>query len=532
MERVMRRCAFALWAFGSIWTLASGAAQKSIVGYGWEFLETTTEDVHRNRAKFAATGLDGVILPVDGKRKDGRMVRGRDLMATVRFNAADFAATVPLLRDVTASEGLRESMALTWLIPPKRLAWDDDAAWKLVAHNMAVIARVAKKGGLKGLAIDHEDYYRARQFNFYPSDPLGTWELARKRGRQVFGAAFTEMPEAKVLSFWMFSDSGFLWRAFLNGMLDVLPPTAKFVEGTEDYGYQASAESDGFRRDVWFQARELRDDVVVPENRVKYDAGLSVSFGMYLDCYINKENSAYYFPPLNGSRVARLENNFAGAAHYSDDLIWVYGEKGTFIDWDRKNHPKLQYPTWESQLPGLSRALRIASGDGSAIDAEVASGALTNLIANADCDPVPGKDVPFGFWSRHGVWKGVFVHEPNEGHAKLGALKLAGEGCYCLSGGGLVPGEFVYVRAWVKGGAGSLGYDWQGGRKRYFFIDRGGFFPTGRTENGWREIFAHLRVPKGMDRIHINLRGLSPTPEHPLFFDDIGIFVKARCERK
>ena len=511
-----------------ILAVCADASPKSVIGYGWEFLAVTTEDVHRNRAKFAETGLDGVILPVDGKTADDALVRGRYLMTTNRFADADFAATVPLLREVTASAGLKESYAFTMLIPSKRVAWDDDAAWEAFAHNMAVVARTAKAGGLKGVVIDHEDYNKARQFNQYPTDPSGTWELARRRGRQVFGGLFAEMPEAKVLGFWMFSDSGVLWKAFLTGMLDVLPPTAKFVDGNENYGYQANAATDEFRRDVWYQVRQLRA-YAAPENRVKYDTGLSVSFGMYLDSYVNEENPSYYFPPLGGSRVARLEDNFATAMRYADDLVWVYGEKGTFIDWDRKDDPKLQRPTWESRLPGLRRALRIAAGDGSAIDAEIASGALTNLIANAGCDPVPGKAVPVYGWSRLGepAPDGIFGYAPDEGHAKPGALKLSGDGCFCLGGGGLVSGEFVYVRAWVKGGAGSVGFDWQSGKTRHWYLDRGGFTPTGRTENGWQEIFAHLRVPKGKDRLNINLSGRA-TPEAPLLFDDVGIFVKQR----
>jgi hypothetical protein len=59
---------------------------------------------------------------------------------------------------------------------------------------------------MKGVAIDHEDYFKARQFNRKTDDPQGVWEKARQRGREVFGGLFAEFPEAKVLGFWMFSD--------------------------------------------------------------------------------------------------------------------------------------------------------------------------------------------------------------------------------------------------------------------------------------------------------------------------------------
>lgn len=375
--------------------------RKTLVGYGWEFLAATTDDVHRNRAKFASTGLDGVILPIDGVKVSGKILQGRHLMSGYRYRETDFSGAVPKLREITACAGLRESLALTMLIPERRIAWNDDAAWSTVSNNMAVIARLAKAGGLKGVAIDHEDYNRALQFWRHVDDPSDVLSLARLRGRQVLGGLFAEFPDAKVLGFWLFSDSYRLWRAFLDGLLDVAPPTARLIDGNENYGYEADALKDDFRRDVWYVTRRLRE-VVAPENRAKFDVCISVSFGQYMDMYTNERQGTYYFGPLNGSRVARLEDNLANAVRYSDDLVWIYGERGTWIDWDRKDNPKLTHPTWECRLPGATRALRIAAGDGAAIDADIASGALTNLIANANCDPVPGQDSPFYGWTRLG----------------------------------------------------------------------------------------------------------------------------------
>ncbi len=44
------------------------------------------------------------------------------------------------------------------------LHWKDDAAWAAFASNMAVLGRVAKVSGLKGIQIDHEDYWNGDQF--------------------------------------------------------------------------------------------------------------------------------------------------------------------------------------------------------------------------------------------------------------------------------------------------------------------------------------------------------------------------------
>ena len=512
-------------AFVSVFAL-SASAGKCLIGHGWDFLDATTDDVHRNRAKFAATGLDGVLLPVDGVKDDGSFLCGRSIMRNPAYSMSGFKGVDAKLREITACDGLRESLALTMLVSNKRIAWDDDAAWSTISNNMAVIARLARAGGLKGVAIDHEDYYKTRQFNRLPDDPAGTWELARARGRAVFGGLFAEFPDSKLLGFWLFSDSGVLWKAFLNGMLDVAPSGVRFIDGNENCGYECDALKDGFRSDFWFMSRRLREQAL-PGNRAKYDMVFSASFGQYLDMYTNKEGSRYYFGPLGGSRLARLEDNLCEAVRYSDDLVWVYAERGTWVDWDDKRTVKLGRPTWESRLPGLSKVLRIAAGDGSGIADDVARGVLTNLIVNPGCDSVAGRRLPFYGWSRLGdkFSDRIFFHDPAVGRTSPGSLKLAGDGCFCLGAKGLKPGESVYLQVWVKG-EGSVGFDWQTGKTRHWYYRRDFLRPTGRRDGQWREIFARLRVPEGVDSLNFSLSGFNSCPENPVWFDDCAVYVK------
>ena len=51
-------------------------ARKAIY-FGWDTLGATTEDVWRNREKFAETGFDGIAMPVNGETPDGRSFLGR-----------------------------------------------------------------------------------------------------------------------------------------------------------------------------------------------------------------------------------------------------------------------------------------------------------------------------------------------------------------------------------------------------------------------------------------------------------------------
>ena len=99
---------------------ASAAGNKAIIGYGWDFLEATTEDVFRNRAKFADSGVDGVLMSVDGVNADGSRYQGRRVMSNFRMRETDFSRSLDLLKEITLCKGLRESMALMLMTPTSR----------------------------------------------------------------------------------------------------------------------------------------------------------------------------------------------------------------------------------------------------------------------------------------------------------------------------------------------------------------------------------------------------------------------------
>ena len=83
--------------------------------------------------------------------------------------------------------------------PKKRVAWNDDAAWDKIAHNIRILAKFAKDAGFVGLRIDPEDYHRQQQYRLIDSDGMSyekAAELARSRGRQLFSGVFAVFPDA------------------------------------------------------------------------------------------------------------------------------------------------------------------------------------------------------------------------------------------------------------------------------------------------------------------------------------------------
>ncbi len=97
---------------------------------------------------------------------------------------------------------------------------------------------------------------------------------------------------------------GDLWPAFANGIFDVMPWTAKIVEGDET-GYRYESKLNWF-----YLARNLQRNgalrLVAPEHRDKYRARVSTAFPVYLDAYTDdcfKPDSQYYRGAVEGSRV-------------------------------------------------------------------------------------------------------------------------------------------------------------------------------------------------------------------------------------
>ena len=331
---------------------ATGAfAAKKYIFSSWELGDVTPQEILAHADEFDRTGCDGLSLGVRTLLPGADAQHHRHVMEEPRWTDAELNALAPTFQELTKHPSMRHSVFGVNTAPRKaRLAWNDDAAWKLYADNMAALARLSKKVGFVGLLTDFEDYWKKRQFRWQEGDPAWTAAkaLARKRGAEVFGGVFRAYPEAVILSFQLLTvDTEYardenplllmeekrdLWPSFVNGILDVLPPQAKLVDGNESFGYLARASKNAFYRSVRDQMVGVLP-LVAPENRAKYRAQLSVSFGLYVDSYACKTNSPWYLEPVRGKRITHFEDNLRQATECADEYVWFWGEKGFWIDW-------------------------------------------------------------------------------------------------------------------------------------------------------------------------------------------------------
>ena len=202
--------------------------------------------------------------------------------------------------------------------------------------------------------------------------------------RQVFAEVFKEYPEAVILSFWLQSNAEIrhcheqdplyslsctsdLLPMLVNGILDVMPPTATLVDGCE-FGYQYDAAGGSFEQSA-IRQRDAVLGLIAPENRNRFRQCFEPGFGLYTLSYINEaktkdgKDEVYYFPPYRGSRLGYFERNLAAAVRCAGKYVWIWSEKLSWIDFDKTvNLPTGQWgvsrETLSNRLPGVNYIVR------------------------------------------------------------------------------------------------------------------------------------------------------------------------------
>ena len=391
--------------------------QKKHIGLLFDVMNTTPSNILSNAENFAAYApyLDGVsiclnnVLVNDDRGNVVTSAHFKIMSSTDRWTRDAVRKYIPTLREISKKPHLTESFLLFWMTPHDsagRLNWADDKAWANYAENMATVAWLAKEGWMKGLMLDPEEYSRASQYSHTRKDPPydECARLARKRGREVFSRVFMEYPDAVLFTLWYFSglrgyadglnltnptasieDRGGLAHHFYNGILDVLPPQARIVDGCEHYSLSAT------KFQYFLNANSILTSVlpfVLPENITKYRSQVLAGNTMFLDMYTQTANpkSRWYHGPVDGSRLEHLRRNFVQSLSTATEYVWIYAEKsGKLFNWSNGHYSKVK--TWEENIPGMTETFMLAKDPArwAAIRREklAAEGKLVNLMADA-----------------------------------------------------------------------------------------------------------------------------------------------------
>jgi len=501
-----------------LWT----AERKKVVSFAWEWRFLTPDDLVRSAKKINDTGLDGIGIYISPKGHVGEWNWMSRWLSEARFEWTHEMVEdqIPALKKATEHKGLRECFIMSLAAPRKRIDWKDDARWHRIAKSMGTMAWLAKQGGVRGLAIDPEDYGRVNQYKRCPGDE--PWEvlapLARKRGREIFSEVFREYPDITICSFWLLSwDIGFvdannpilaarsegnLWPAFVNGMLDVMPPTALVVDGNE-WAYHYKAANGDFAASSVAQ-RNAVFGLIAPENRRKYRGQVLPGFGLYLDSYtgekINEkgEENKLYFGPENGSRLAHLQRNFSSAVRNCGGYVWFWGEKYTWIDHcdGQKLLPDVTRKRWEDMLPGLSMVVRACS------------------------DPAAFLENDFPALRGKGLMKDLMAGRDARKLSAEAPMKPYGEKHFAcrFPGTDVRPGMLLVFEVEGTGDRLSVGYWWSGGRLP------NGCLALDRLPDGRRRGIGVVPVPEGATGLNIDFL-MFPETETGCSYDKIYLGV-------
>jgi hypothetical protein len=486
-------------------------ARSPVIATGWD--SPNPRQFREGLATFEGWGaFDGTTLRATRQTAKGAEEGAIYAFSREKWAWSEFAGAVADLKAAKPTT-CRENYLMLYSNPGD-VDWFDDAGWRLVVEHWRLLSRLARQGGLRGLLFDAEPYtppysqflYRAQRQRDKHS--FAEYRLkARQRGREVMAAVRAEFPAATIFTYRLFSDmlglldSGNLeWAlepdtygllpAFVDGWLDVMPPTMRVIEGTEDIGYRANSPA---AYNAAFTRLKLRlPEFVAPEHREQVRRQFGVGQSLYLDAHVNPPDNPWHIDRMGSTSAGRLAANLASALAASDGVVWLYGETGR---WWPSGDPK--HPMWPERLPGAVGAIRRAKDPtGFAEDLFRRAPAPRNLLQNGDFAQAPSPDgPPTGWWD----WQDDSSH--GRVSSAEGQVELRGvlDGCVgCLTP--VQPGHAYAVRLRVKSqgrGLASLGLGWKTAAGAWTASAQNrrliGAGPADAT--GWREIVGLVEVP-------------------------------------
>lgn len=359
---------------------------------------------------------------------------------------------------------------------------------------------------------------------------------------------FREYPDVTLIAFWLLSQhvnyfgtrdpvaatrsAGDLWPSLINGIFDVMPPGATFIDGDER-SYRYEAETHDFVRAV-HQQRDGALPLVAPENRAKFLAQMRPGCSIFLDMYVNSTNSIWYRGPVDGSRLNHLERNLHEALSAAGEYVWFWGQAHTWMPyWEHgiRLRGYIQKTTWEECLPGLNetiRALRDPEGWGEARLAALKAAGVKPINANPECADLKGGKIPPPYSTWQDTLKrrtnGVFRLDTMFGEGDSSSLCAVGVpyGSFVFPVRGLKTGEWLAVELSAKGDivTGNVGWQLKG---KWCKGLPGTPIPLDGDFGGWKHGRAFMRVPAGADGFGMTL-GVRQKEGEKSWFDNVRVY--------
>ncbi len=491
--------------------------------------------------------FDGTTIRPTRRLKDGREHDARNAFSRDVWRWDEFAWALSDLR-AAKSVSCRETFLLLYANPGD-VDWFDDDGWREVVNHWRLLARLAKQGGLRGLAYDAEPYEKPKeQFRYAAQSGHERHSFAeyrakaRERGREVMRAVAEEYPTVTIFAFRLFSDlvplldTGDFTRAleadvyglqpaFVDGWLDTGPESLRVIEGTEEIGYHANDRTAFLNG---YATLKLRlPDFVASEHREKVGRQFLIGHSLYLDAYLTSPGHPYHIDSNGTTPAARLAVNLRSALEASDALVWVYSEAGNW--WPSGNK---EYKKWPEKFPGVIPAIRQAKDPvGFTLEFLARDRTSPNLLPNADFSETSllGGVKSWFTWQADES-KGTFA--AFEGRIRISGAKEACYGTLVKANGGDVLAVKLKVRSAGRGVA-SLAIGWKTAGGTFLPKQHNVRFlavaPSG--QDGWQTIVGLIVVPSGATTLVFMPSVAMEGPVDYVEFDDAELKVVQGASR-
>ncbi|MCX7424054.1 MAG: hypothetical protein NTW96_00200 [Planctomycetia bacterium] len=330
---------------------------KKFIEYGWDV--PYPDQVRQNIRAMEKAPFDGVIF---------RLCEWNHAFDPRPW---DEAKLKPQFDDLAAIEWktFTDNFLCLYAANNWQMDWFSDEQWNVITANLRLSAKAAKIGRCVGVVFDPEPYgdnpwaYAGKNQDHSFAEVEAQ---VHKRGAQFMTAIQTELPDARLLTF--FHQSLFaelldvpdvqerqkrlsqqpwaLLSAFWNGALDAAAPGVRIIDGYEPAYYFNNREA---FFNVYHLMRQRTLALVPPTLRTKHAVTAQAGMAIYMDQLLALRQPpetflSFYLSPEE--RLRWLEHNVYYALTASDEYVWCYSER---MDW------------WQNKVPdGAEAAIRSA----------------------------------------------------------------------------------------------------------------------------------------------------------------------------
>lgn len=343
--RMLKCIAAILLMFLNLTTNASAESLVKLIHFGWN--NPTIATLPNMLEKFGVSPFDGISV----------IATAHDQVFTVKalpdsVDETDYAILAKLKPGQLSNSYLVIHAATDGVFD-----WTDDQHWLSVLRITRSLARLAHRGGFKGLVFDMEPYGKSPwDYATQPSHGKLAFaafqDLVQKRGEDMLQAMQEEFPGLDVFCLYGLSamtslldnpsaqmtEQGYgLWPAFFGGWIKATAPKTRIIDGNEPpYYYTTEKDFSTSKNRI---AAELAQ-FLKPELRADYKQKTSLGQAVFVDGIMNLHQSprfiGYYFK-TDQQRLKYLQQNTALGLKSADSVVWVYAEK---VSWWRDGASK------------------------------------------------------------------------------------------------------------------------------------------------------------------------------------------------